>query len=110
VHGAPPYKGEHKGEHAGQRTDYFRARSVLYLRVSNSYLGPGFNRLPNHTQPSLPSTLLPAPQSQARSEEENVVQRLTPRLERHVSRGYVHGAPVVLTHRGRAGLLNEEQA
>lgn len=31
-----------KGEHAGQRTDYFRARSGLYLRVSNSCLGPGF--------------------------------------------------------------------
>jgi hypothetical protein len=34
VDGAPPYKGEH----AGQRADYFRARSVPYLLLTRTGL------------------------------------------------------------------------
>jgi hypothetical protein len=52
--------------------------------------------LSDNTKPGLPSSLLPAPQSETDGEEEVIMVGLAPGFKRHVTRGYVCGPLVVL--------------
>src|SRR5215208_4083498 len=83
--------------------------SCLLSRVSYPYQQPSrlleqnlvpllceLSSLSNHTEGCLASSRLPAPQSQAHSEEQIIVLALPPRFKRHIARGDVGSALVVL--------------